>query len=256
MVAHGTHNDGRRFSQEALLKLKGPDLPITEFPLRIAILKGANLASNSWKVEVNKKGDAYIFTRDEKIWQTKASLHVSGEQHICTVSYDKKSNIPMDMWHEPDHDGRAVPTLRLLFPSWGYFREVKPEKILPKKKGGGSNVLIEGHDKLLTVVSFIIMDESKSLRRTPSSFSWLHCATHRLRPGKSLFVVASYESAGRYREEAEVALQKIRAMLFHSDTYKRLPKQASNATVFLQGHSSENCHFILPLSVLYTPSPG
>ena len=256
MVGYGTHDDARRVSQEALVKLEGPDLPTTEFPLRMSILKRANLASNSWKVEINRKGDAYIFTRDGKKWQTKASLHVSREQHIRTVSHDKQNNIPMDTWQEPHDGGRAVPTLRLLFPSWGYFREVEPEKIMPKKKrGGGSNILIEGHDKLLTVVSFIVMDEGKSLRPTPNSFSWLHSATHKLRPGKSLFVVASYEPEGYYREEAEVALQKMRAMLFHSETYKKLPKEASNATVFLQGQSGENCHFILPLSVRYTPSP-
>ena len=83
----------------------------------------------------------------------------------------------MNEWREPQHSTKAVPTLRLLFPTWGLGLDAQ-QRAKVQAKWNKNDVLIPAHAEMVTVVSFVIMDngtrfERKMARRQalPSAFS-------------------------------------------------------------------------------------
>ena len=64
-----------------LLKKDGLEVPLRRHPIRFAVRGKGGFTSNLWGVQVKRKGDAYIYCRDD--WkEQKISLHASGKQHI------------------------------------------------------------------------------------------------------------------------------------------------------------------------------
>ena len=235
-------------------KRNGLELPLRTSPIRFAITKNDGFTSNSWGVRIEKKGDAYVYCRDSMQGQ-KVSLHTSGKQHI---SFDKNTlNMKfndndrfMNQWWEPKHTGEAIPTLRLLFPTWGLSlnTEQRNETQTVWEK---NDVLIPADDKMVTVVSFIIMDDTTRLRKTEGSPPCALFGILRLRPGKSLFVIAGYEPEGDLRGIADAALREIA-----STTDRKLWEGDEDITICLTGYTVKNCIFMLPLSAQYTPPNG
>jgi hypothetical protein len=101
--------------QMTLWRRDGLQLPLRTTRIRFAVMRKHGFTSNSWGVVVNRKGDAYIYCRDD-LKDQKVSLHASGKQHI---SFNE--NTPsmrfyagdrfMNRWREPQHTQKAIPTL-------------------------------------------------------------------------------------------------------------------------------------------------
>ena len=179
-----------------LLKRSGLELPLRTGPIRFAVLRKGGITSNSWGVRVERAGDAYIYSRDGMNDQ-KVSLHASGKQHISlNTSGPTVKSVEsrfMNQWREPKYTTKAVPTLRLLFPYWG-IGLTEPQRDNARKIWNKNGVLIPGHDEMVTVVSFVIVDDGKRLKKEEGSppsapFGVLQMGPMR----KSLWVIASYE---------------------------------------------------------------
>ena len=233
-----------------LWKRDGLELPLRTGPIRFAVLRRDGITSNSWGVRVKRTGDAYIYCRDGMKDQ-KVSLHASGKQHISINKSNPRmrafaDNRFLNQWREPQHTEKAVPTLRLLFPYWGLVLNERQRRSA-ESVWENNNVLIPGHDEMVTVVSFVLIDDGTRLRKEDGSPPSAPFGVLRLRPGKSLFVIASYEPERDLREKAVEALRAIA-----STTDPKL-LEGEDFTVCLTGYTVENCVFILPLSARYTP---
>ena len=226
----------------------GLELPMRTTPIRFAVTKQGGFISNSWGVKVRTKGDAYVYCRDAMQGQ-KASLHASGKQHIkIDENVRRKAPLPgdgfMNQWWEPQHSTTAVPTLRLLFPPWGLSlgpqQGPKAQQIRDE-----SQVLIPAHDEMVTVVSFVIMDDGTRLQKANGSPPNAPFGVLSLRQGKSLFVIAGYEPECDLRVKADAALTQIArpSNVELSD--------GEDLVVCLTGNTVENSTFMLPLSVRY-----
>ena len=114
-----------------------------------------------------------------------------------------------NQWNEPPQQRPAIPSFKLLFPSWGVQLteddRVKTSEI--KQRWKDNHVLIEGDDKNLTVVSFIILDDSTTLTLTGTHSENL-IGILPFRFGKSLFVVSNIEPEGDLRSKVESGLPK------------------------------------------------
>ena len=188
----------------------GLALPLRRSPIRFAITMGNGLTSNTWGVRIASAGDAYIYCRDN-FTETKISLHKSGKQHIAFTEgsgYEMTSGSRFwNQWWEPPQQNPAVPTLKLVFPSWGICLN-EDERNKARSLWKRNQILIEGDDDFLTVVSFIILDDGVTLQKRggPPSYP---IAVLPLRPGKRLFVVAGKEPEGDFRLKVESVLNKI-----------------------------------------------
>ena len=224
-------------------------LPKKTSPINFAVQRKHGLTSNAWGVRVKETGDAYIYCRDHMKDQ-KVSLHASGKQHI---TFDESASGTkyiqgrfMNQWREPQHNGKAIPTFRLLFPAWGLsLNDEQRDKF--RSKWNKNHVLIKGDDSLVTVVSFVILDEDKILRKEEGSPPSYPMGILKLRPGKMLYVIAGYEPEGNLRTEVDRALREI------ASTTEPEELIGDDLSVCLTGYSTTNCTFMLFLSASYVP---
>ena len=230
-------------------------LPKRTGPINFAVQFKAGLTSNAWGVKIKNTRDAYVYCRDHMKGQ-KASLHASGKQHISfdegvvTEDWYPRSRF-MNRWQEPQYDQKAIATLRLLFPNWGISLNDE-ERDKHKLKWNKNHILIKGDDELMTVVSFVILDDDKTLRKEEGSPPSYPIGVLPLRPGKILCVLAGKEPEGDTKIMAEKALRQIAAT---TEPQKLI---GDNLSICLTGHSSININsaFMLPLSVKYVPTSG
>ncbi len=95
-------------------------------PLRFAVGTRGGLSSNTWRVFVTKKGDAYVRCKDN-FTQLTLSLHVSGRWRVGFTQEAVASfpwlapaggNRALEVWDEPQETlPRTVTAFRLLFPT-------------------------------------------------------------------------------------------------------------------------------------------
>ena len=222
-------------------------LPRRESPIRFAVRQRNGLTSNAWGVRVENKGDAYIYCRDSLQGQ-KISLHESGKQHVSfPESLRAKMNMPsrfMNQWHEPHHDKEAVSTLRLLFPvdwSIGLSEEQRAESQSIWDK---NDIFIHGHDELMTVVSFVVVDDGVTIRKKEGAYPIGILGELPLRPGKKLSVIAGWEPEGDWKATAEEALKGIDASAFTTEE-----DIGRDLTICLTGHYSPNSVFMVVVPV-------
>jgi hypothetical protein len=177
-------------------------LPLERAPIRFAVLMQSGRVSNTWKIEVNRLGDTYIFCRDNLQGQ-KVSLHCSGKQHIAfDPSIGQLPNSPksrfMNQWQEPEFEDHAIPTFALLFPRWGVGlgrTGISTSEELWKK----NELYVIGHKTEMTVVTFYIVDSNRNMvHHGPKSVIQL-CKLP-LRPGKTLHVFAERQAEGNLLE--------------------------------------------------------
>ena len=226
-------------------------LPQRTSPINFAVQRRNGCTSNAWAVRTEKKGDAYIYCRDNMKGQ-KVSLHASGKQHI---SFDEK--VPgmkalddrfMNQWWEPQYDKVAVPTLLLLFPPWGLYLNAE-QRNKSRAIWNKNHILINGHDDMITAVSFVILDKDKTLKKQEGSLPSHLIGLLQMGRGKKLCVIASYETEHNMKVMAEKVLQNI-----------TVPTETENLmgdvlTVCLTGWSAKDSAYILPLAVNYTQTP-
>ena len=193
-----------------LCRRDGIELPLRAAPIRFAVTGEGGFTSNSWGVYLVKKGDAYVRCRDAMTDQ-KVSLHASGKQHIrISDSASRKPSLPgdgfMNQWWEPKHGKKAVPTLRLLFPPWGLSLDAR-QRAKVQDKWDKNDVLIPAHAEMVTVVSFVILDDSVRLRKEEGSPPSAPLGALKLGTGKSLFVIAGLRVRGRFKGEGRRSAQ-------------------------------------------------
>ena len=223
------------------------DFPTRRSPIRFAVQMKNGLTSNAWGVRVENTGDAYIYCRDNMRGQ-KVSLHASGKQHI---SFEK--NAPgmerftggrfMNQWQEPEYEKEAIATFRLLFPIWGIGLNAE-QRDTSRLTWDKNHVLVEGHDELLTVVSFVIIDDDKALKRKEGSASMSLLGVLQLRRGKKLCVVAGWQPEGNLRTIVEEAVKKIRI-----PAEQVIPEDftGKHLSLCLTGYSSTNSAYMLAI---------
>ena len=222
-------------------------LPKRSSPINFAIRKRSGLTSNAWGIKVKKTGDAYIYCRDN-MKEQKVSLHASGKQHIsfhenAPHMAGHKGSRFANQWWEPQHDSEAVATFKLVFPPWGIGLDAD-QRNSSRSTWNRNHVLIEGHDKFLTVISFIIMDGDKTLRKKEGAPPSYPIGVLSLRPGKMLHVVAGWEPEGNLRTRVDEALKKIPAA-------QAVPEdlRGSVLSLCLTGYLSANAAYMVVVPV-------
>ena len=160
----------------------------------------------------------------------------------------------MNQWQEPEYEGEAIATFRLLFPPWGIGLDAEQRDTF-RSTWDKNHILVEGHDELLTVVSFIIIDDDKTLRRKEGSASMSLFGVLQLRRGKKLCVVAGWQPEGNLRTIVEEAVKKIRI-----PAEQVVPEDftGKDFSLCLTGYSSTNTAYMLAiparLATSYTES--
>ena len=168
------------------------ELPLTKGPINFSVARSDGKPSNRWGVDINGKGDAYIYCRDNPNAE-KVSLHASGRQHI-SIRGEIAKHVGAkgrfgNKWSEPVFDTEAIPTFTLLFPPWGVGLDPKD---LPKAVRK-DELWIVGHTEKMVVVAFFVVDAGRGMRgRVP------HIVLGRLplEKGKTLHVIAWKEPPG------------------------------------------------------------
>ena len=187
-------------------------IPVKRGPIKFAVLMPNGRTSNAWRVWTERSG-AYICCRDN-MQEIKISLHQSGKQHIA---FTRESGIEMTLgsrfwnrWNEPPQQRTAIPSFKLVFPSWGVklTEEDRIKTSALEQRWNDNQILIEGDDKNLTVVSFVILDDSANLTFS-GDYSENLIGILPFRYGKSLYVVSSIDPEGDLRSKVESALPKI-----------------------------------------------
>ena len=185
-------------------------LPCRQSPIRFAIQQRNGLTSNAWGLRVENTGDAYIYCRDSLKGQH-ISLHKSGKQHISfDESLSSKMNMPsrfMNQWQEPHYEKEAVATLKLLFPSDWSVGLSEEQRAKAKSVWAETDILINGHNELMTVVSFVIVDDGVTIRKKEGAYPISLIGDLPLRTGKRLLVIAGWEPGGTGRRRSKKRLR-------------------------------------------------
>ena len=182
---------------------------------RFAVIRQNTLSSNSWKVLVDKKGNAYICCRDN-MKEIKASLHESGQQHVAFTSESGLLTTYGDRFlqkmEEPEtYTGPTLtPCYNLFFPSWGLSLTPEMRHAAPRVWSNQVTFIDAADEPLATTLSFFIVDSALYLKPAAideSSFSPI--ASLALRPGKKLLIVRRYEADNDLRQLALTMVEEI-----------------------------------------------
>ena len=103
---------------------------------------------------------------------------------------------------------------------------------------------------MVTVVSFVIVDDGTRLQKEEGSPPSAPFGVLRLRPGKSLFAIAGYEPERDLREKVDGALKEMLREVAATKDLKEL--EGEDLEICLTGYTLENCVFMLPLSGRYS----
>ena len=188
---------------------KPKSLPFRENPVRFAVRMKNGLTSNAWGVKVEEPGDVYIYCRDN-MKEVKISLHQSGKQHVAFTKGSGHEMTPgsrfWNQWREPPAQRPPVPTFKLVFPGWAISLNEEDRK-LASATWDRNDIFIEGDDKLLTVVSFFIMDEGRVPQQQGLPSKAIGILP--LREGKDLCVLASYELERNFKSVVEKGVKRL-----------------------------------------------
>lgn len=193
-------------------KPPGLEFPKRTSPINFAIQRPNGLTSDAWGVHTGKKGDAYIYGRDF-MKGAKVSLHASGDCHI-KVAEDSRLQVHGDMsgerlkrWLQPELDEHAIAAFNLVVPPWGIGLDTE-ERAEVRSTWDTNHILIQGHEAELTVVSFVIADESSTLVDRTGSWPTVTFGVLPLSEvGKNLWVAARRYPGGDLREKVENELK-------------------------------------------------
>lgn len=242
---------------------RGKELPLRENPLRFAVVMNDGSTSNGWRVWVQKEGDAYICCRDN-MNDIKVSLHKSGQQHIAVTARSTREtatdNRYWNRWREPAHDGPVIPSFKLIFPPWGVRLDEadrhKTEKL--SRKWGDNQVLIEGDERHMVTVDFIVRDEAFLLdgRGYPIETLAVLPAPVVNRPNRRLFVVISKGSDDRFKSIVKTAFDKIPRA--DAETLAHLCRDGEVPVACLSGYGDRQAShayiIVVPVAAAIDPS--
>jgi len=141
-------------------------LPLHRKSLRFAVARANGLTSNSWKIKVGSRGDAYIACRSH-FPGLRISLHRSGR---CHVAFDSNPRFGeghyMDQWQAPSptlavaEGAYFIPSFRLTFANYA-LRLDKERRDNQKGIWDKNEVYVESPESPFgTVISFVVVDKS------------------------------------------------------------------------------------------------
>ena len=218
------------------------ELPLTRGPVNFSVARIDGTFSNRWGVYVGGNGDAYVYCRDNPQAE-KASLHVSGRQHISI-----RNEVPEqaglvtrfgNIWSEPKFEDEAVPTFSLLFPPWGVG--IDAAEIITRFKK--DELLIVGHKEKLVVVAFFIVDSGRNMQGLVS-----HIVLGRLpiQEGKTLHVIAWKEAQGGLMDKIRSIFPQV------SQRLEMLRVDDGDLSINVQGYRRPNSAYMVAVPVYYT----
>lgn len=232
--------EGERMAKEMMVHIRhGLTLPLRTRKIRFAVTMKNGLTSHTWGVETRKAGDTYVYCR-ETMKEVKVSLHDSGRQHVAFTKGSGHEMTPNSRfwkrWRQPSPDQRPpVPSVKLLFPSWGTTLGDMQRK--PFRKLWDTNeILIEGDEKFMTAVLFFVMNKGHSLHQDTLPSGTI--AVMSLSEGKELHVIACRNYERNFRESVEKALSK---MPIRPDMVGEV------FTALLVGDDPDGCPYLLPV---------
>ena len=218
------------------------ELPFTKGPIRFSVLGYRGKQSISWGVNVNTKGEAYLYPRDSHLSNEKVSFHVSGCRHISITSeFDEGTRLKKkypQKWEDPEFDREAIATFTLFFPTWGTC----PEDQDTWKKVKKDKLLIVGHKKKAIVVSFFIVNAGATMRGYRS-----HIRVGKLPLGKSkdLHIVVWKEAQDNLLHQVQEALAKL------SGEFLQTGMVNGDYTLWLKGLRRTNSVYSVVVSAHY-----
>ena len=219
----------------------GLTLPLHDGPLRFAVIMRNGLTSHSWNIFTHG-GDAYVVCR-ETMKEIKVSLHESGRRHIAFTKGSGHEMTPgsrfWNTWFEPPLQKRPpVPSVKLLFPSWGTTLKLDADRL----KWKDNKVLVEGDDEFVTSVCLFVMDAGRHLRQTGLPSFTLGVLP--LRTGKELHIIACRERPRNLKTVAEAGIRFMNhKMSISADMVGEV------MTVLFTGDDAAGCPYLLPLLV-------
>ena len=219
-------------------------LPLVRGPINFTVIRSDAKFSNRWGVVVEKRGDAYIYCRDNPDAE-KVSLHASGQQHV-SIRRDVAESIGAESrfgnrWNEPEFDTEAVPTFTLVFPPWGVGLERAefPANITKDE------LLIVGHPEKVIVVAFFVVDSERNMRGRVSNIALGRLP---LKEGKTLHVIAWKEPQGDL-------MNRIRQAAFPAASARcsQLDLENGEYTMSVQGYRRRDSAYMVVFPVRYAP---
>ncbi len=173
-----------------------------------AVIRQDLLSSNSWKVAVDRNGNAYILCRDA-MKEMKTSLHESGKQHVAfnseTELLTKDGSRFLHKMEEPQTyvGPELTPSFNLFFPSWGLSLTPKIRQADPTTWNSQVSFIAAAEEPLATTLSFVIVDSALDVKAaTYNDPSIVTVTSLQLRLGKKLLVVRRYEDDQQLRRLA------------------------------------------------------
>ena len=150
----------------------------------------------------------------------------------------------MNQWREPHYEKEAVATLKLLFPLAWSIGLNEEQRAKAKSVWAKNDILIHGHDELMTVVSFLVVDDDVTVRKKEGSYPSYPIGVLPLRPGKMLWVIAGWEPQGDWRIQVEEALRKIDTSSFVTEE-----DRGQDLSICLTGDYSSGSVFMVVVPV-------
>lgn len=182
------------------------ELPLNRAPVMLSVLNSDGLVSKRYRVNVTN-GNAYINVGHGGRNSEHVSLHESRDQYVKFPATKTKPSGYGPRWSEPDQLGSmAVPSYRLLFPTWGHWQE----SFADRASRVDHELMIVGHRSKKVVIGFFILDG----RRVPSP-SDAHLVIGRVpvRKGKVLYMVAWKEPQDVLADAVRNSIPKLESVL-------------------------------------------
>lgn len=218
------------------------EFPLTQPPINFSVLWEDGQTSQRWGITTSTKGDAYIYCRDGGEYE-KVSLHVSGTQHISVTAdtalkAGQENRIALE-WQEPYDLAEAIATFRLFFPPW--TAKIDRTNVSFTK----DELLIVGNKEKMVVVSFVILDSSKTMSVKQPHFLFGRVP---LNASRDLHILA-------HKEPHQDLLDSVRN-IFPCATHllSELAVEDGDYLMTVKGFRGPNSAYLVPVSANYTPS--
>ncbi len=226
----------------------GLPLPLQTSPVKFAVRLKDGRLSSLWTVEVGRKGDVYICSRDLE-GRVKISLHNSGQQH-AVIHLSNNGVRPERMeWKEPPLESPMPASVKLFFPVWsagmGPTRDLdakRRDRMLEK-----NHVLIEGEcsEDTVIVVSFSLTPPNVTILWPPKPPMGL-VAVLPVSAEKELHIIARREPRPHLRAGLEAKM--------NAGTQRRaVSGRGSIDTPYLRllgGQDEDGVHYVAAVTVM------
>ncbi len=173
-------------------------LPLYRKSLRFAVARANGLSSNSWRIKVGSRGDAYVACRSH-FPGLRISLHRSGRCHMAFDSNPRNGEGHyMDQWQAPSptlaitEDAYFIPSFRLTFANYA-LRLDQERRDYQQGIWDKNEVYVESPESPYgTVISFLVVDKSIQEMKCLDSLGY-PLAVMPAWPDRNLWVMVTHE---------------------------------------------------------------